>query len=135
MVSTGLAIHAIASRIFPNSSGSAGGQTKPRATSCAITSSGFAGRNWTRIMPRKRLRRCVKWACCEKRPEPVMEASPYLSVVIPAYNEQERLKRFVPGIVRYLQSRGQSFEIIVVNDGSRDATARVARAFSHYASL
>lgn len=56
-----------------------------------------------------------------------MEARPYLSVVIPAYNEQERLKRFVPGIVKFLQSKNQPFEIIVVNDGSRDDTAAVTR--------
>jgi dolichyl-phosphate beta-glucosyltransferase len=56
-----------------------------------------------------------------------MEACPYLSVVIPAYNEQERLKRFVPGIVEFLRSKGQPFEIVVVNDGSKDDTAEVAR--------
>ena len=50
---------------------------------------------------------------------------PYLSVVIPAYNEEERLKRFVPGIVEFLQSKRQPFEIIVVNDGSKDSTAQV----------
>ncbi len=60
-----------------------------------------------------------------------MEARPYLSVVIPAYNEEERLKRFVPGIVQYLQGKGQPFEIIVVNDGSRDNTAQVTRELSN----
>ena len=59
-----------------------------------------------------------------------MEERPYLSVVIPAYNEQERLKRFVPGIVEFLRSKGQPFEIVVVNDGSRDDTASVARELS-----
>jgi dolichyl-phosphate beta-glucosyltransferase len=59
-----------------------------------------------------------------------MQARPYLSVVIPAYNEQERLKRFVPGIVTFLQSKGWSFEIIVVNDGSQDGTASVVRELS-----
>ena len=59
-----------------------------------------------------------------------MEARPYLSVIIPAYNEQERLKRFVPGIVKFLQSKGQPFEIIVVNDGSKDDTAKVTRELS-----
>jgi len=60
-----------------------------------------------------------------------METRLYLSVVIPAYNEQERLKRFVPGIVKFLQAKGQPFEIIVVNDGSRDDTAQVARELSN----
>ena len=59
-----------------------------------------------------------------------MEARPYLSVVIPAYNEQERLRRFVPGIVEFLQAKGKAFEIVVVNDGSKDDTAQVARELS-----
>lgn len=50
---------------------------------------------------------------------------PYLSLVIPAYNEEERLKRFIPGIVEYLRGKGWTFEIIVANDGSQDGTARV----------
>jgi dolichyl-phosphate beta-glucosyltransferase len=54
-------------------------------------------------------------------------SSLHLSVVIPAYNEQERLKRFVPGIVEYLREKNLKFEIIVVNDGSRDHTASTAR--------
>jgi dolichyl-phosphate beta-glucosyltransferase len=56
-----------------------------------------------------------------------MESRPYLSVVIPAYNEEQRLKRHVPGIVEFLQSKGRPFEIVVVNDGSRDGTAEAAR--------
>ena len=56
-----------------------------------------------------------------------MEPSLYLSVVIPAYNEEERLKRFVPGIVEFLQSKQRPFEIIVVNDGSKDSTENVTR--------
>jgi dolichyl-phosphate beta-glucosyltransferase len=59
-----------------------------------------------------------------------MEARPHLSVVIPAYNERERLTRFGPGIVEFLQSKGKVFEIIVVNDGSTDDTAAVARTLS-----
>jgi dolichyl-phosphate beta-glucosyltransferase len=50
----------------------------------------------------------------------------YLSVVIPAYNEQERLKRAVPEIVDYLRGKKLTFEIVVVNDGSSDNTAGTA---------
>ena len=57
-----------------------------------------------------------------------MEACPYLSVVIPAYNEQERLKKHVPHIVSHLAAK--SFEIIVVNDGSKDDTAEAVRELS-----
>jgi dolichyl-phosphate beta-glucosyltransferase len=49
----------------------------------------------------------------------------YISIVIPAYNEEDRLKRFLPGIVEYLRARDLKFEIVVVNDGSKDGTARV----------
>jgi dolichyl-phosphate beta-glucosyltransferase len=51
-----------------------------------------------------------------------------LSVVIPAYNEEDRLRRHVPGIMDYLQSQNWKFEIIVVDDGSKDGTAAVARS-------
>jgi dolichyl-phosphate beta-glucosyltransferase len=49
----------------------------------------------------------------------------YLSVVLPSYNEQERLKRHIPAIRAHLA--GKPYEIIVVNDGSQDGTAQVAR--------
>lgn len=55
------------------------------------------------------------------------EPAPYLSVVIPAYNEEERLRRFVPGIVASLEAGYSAFEIIVVSDGSADGTARTTR--------
>ncbi len=50
-----------------------------------------------------------------------------LSVVIPCYREAERLRKFIPGIVAYLQAKKVGFEIIVVDDGSPDDTAAVAR--------
>ena len=50
-----------------------------------------------------------------------------LSVVIPAYNEEARLKKHIPTIQVHLA--GKNFEIIVVNDGSRDGTATVAKSF------
>lgn len=50
---------------------------------------------------------------------------PNLSVVIPAYNEQKRLKTAIPSIASHLRKRGRPFEIIIVNDGSKDDTACV----------
>ena len=50
-----------------------------------------------------------------------------LSVVIPSYNEEARLQKHIPAIQAHLA--GRTFEIIVVNDGSRDGTAAVARSF------
>ena len=56
------------------------------------------------------------------------EDSIVLSVVLPAYNEQDRLLPYLTSITRYLSKRNDPYEIVVVDDGSRDATAqRVAR--------
>ncbi len=51
-----------------------------------------------------------------------------LSVVIPAYNEENRIGRTLERVLAYLAGRGAPFEVIVVDDGSDDATASVARA-------
>lgn len=56
---------------------------------------------------------------------------PYLSIVVPAYNEEERLGRSLPLIDAYLRERAFDAEILVVDDGSRDATAKVAESFLH----
>ena len=56
-----------------------------------------------------------------------MSGELYLSVVIPAYNEEERLRKFLPGIVEFLRGKNRPFEIIVANDGSKDSTASVTR--------
>ncbi len=50
-----------------------------------------------------------------------------LSVVVPAYNEQANVGAAVEGVSRVMQSLGLEYEIIVVNDGSRDGTGEVAR--------
>jgi dolichyl-phosphate beta-glucosyltransferase len=52
-----------------------------------------------------------------------------LSVVIPAWNEEARLPATLRRIVDYLAPRGQAFEVLVVDDGSTDGTARVALSF------
>jgi len=54
-----------------------------------------------------------------------MQAS--LSVVIPAYNEEANLRRCVDDIVTYLRKQEWDWEIIVVNDGSRDRTGEIAK--------
>jgi len=50
-----------------------------------------------------------------------------LSVVVPAYNEERRLGRTLAEIVGYLRSRRVAFELIVVDDGSRDGTSALTR--------
>lgn len=52
--------------------------------------------------------------------------APALSVVVPTLNEEGCIDEFLERVSRFLQSRASSWEIIVVDDGSDDATvARV----------
>ncbi len=51
---------------------------------------------------------------------------PFLSVVIPAYNEAERLPRTLDRVLGYLAGRGFTWEVTVVDDGSTDGTGTVA---------
>lgn len=51
---------------------------------------------------------------------------PHLSFIIPAYNEASRLQPSLAKAQEYFAAQSYSTEIIVVNDGSKDDTARVA---------
>lgn len=50
--------------------------------------------------------------------------SPELSVIIPAYNEETLIESTLEGLKTYLSKRPEQYEIIVVDDGSQDGTAR-----------
>lgn len=56
-----------------------------------------------------------------------MKSNVYLSVIIPAYNEEKRIADTLMDISRYLMKQGYASEIIVVNDGSKDKTAEAAK--------
>ena len=49
----------------------------------------------------------------------------YFSIIIPAYNEAERISKTLLAMDAYLDKVNYPYEIIVVNDGSRDNTAEV----------
>lgn len=51
---------------------------------------------------------------------------PELSIVVPAYEEEERLGDSIRKILTYVGDSGISAELIIVDDGSRDRTAEVA---------
>lgn len=54
-----------------------------------------------------------------------------LSVIIPAYNEAERIGATLRSIGEYLSRQEYEYEILVVNDGSSDNTASVVRSFKN----
>ena len=51
---------------------------------------------------------------------------PELSIVVPLYNEEESLRPLYGAITHAVAPLGISFEIVFVDDGSRDATVRIA---------
>lgn len=53
-----------------------------------------------------------------------------VAVVLPAYNEQENLPNVVGTIVGYLDQNVADYHIIIVNDGSKDQTGKVAQSLS-----
>ncbi len=69
-------------------------------------------------------------------PRPHVRAVPsrvvkcYLSILIPAYNEEKRLPDTLEAVADYLKKRDFSHELLVVDDGSRDQTRDVVREFA-----
>lgn len=55
---------------------------------------------------------------------------PFLSLIVPAHNEQDRLPISLPQIHDFLARQPYASEIVVVDSGSTDATAAVARDFA-----
>ncbi|MBP6179686.1 MAG: glycosyltransferase family 2 protein [Anaerolineales bacterium] len=61
---------------------------------------------------------------------------PFLSIVIPAHNEESRLPRTLGQIFAYLEKQTYSSEVIIVENGSTDRTLEIARGFTaQYPSL
>jgi glycosyltransferase involved in cell wall biosynthesis len=55
---------------------------------------------------------------------------PSYSIVIPTYNERARILGALRSVVGCVRERGWRAEVIVVNDGSRDNTAELVKAFA-----
>jgi len=60
----------------------------------------------------------------------------YLSIVIPAYNEEENISSTLQDIAQYLKTKNYLYEVIVADDGSNDKTAELAafegKVFPHF---
>lgn len=55
----------------------------------------------------------------------------YLSVVIPAYNEAKKITPTIRSIFDYLKNQSYEYEVLVINDGSRDNTVEVVAGFTN----
>lgn len=56
-------------------------------------------------------------------------SKPFLSIVIPAHNEETRLPPSLDKIQQFLQQQRYAAEVVVVENGSHDRTLEVARAY------
>ena len=53
-----------------------------------------------------------------------------LSVVVPLFNEEESLPKLIDQLLAALRPTGEIFELVLVNDGSTDGTAKVLEQLS-----
>jgi glycosyltransferase involved in cell wall biosynthesis len=51
---------------------------------------------------------------------------PHLSIIVPFYNEEQNIRRMHAAIVEAIAPLGVPFEMVLVNDGSRDRTLEIA---------
>jgi len=63
---------------------------------------------------------------------PSIDSSPtvQLSVIIPAYNEEKRLPNMLEDCIHFLDGRKATYELIIVDDGSKDKTSEIGKKTS-----
>ncbi len=64
-------------------------------------------------------------------PNPLNNPAPRLSVIVPAFNEEENIVPLAEEIIGALDALPGGFELILVDDASTDATRRIIREFAH----
>src|SRR5690606_16519353 len=66
----------------------------------------------------------------------VDEETPYVTIVLPCYNEQDHVIDEVDRITKAMDSSGYTYELVAVDDCSTDGTlARLQEAAPHYPHL
>ncbi len=55
--------------------------------------------------------------------------NPFLSVIIPAFNEEKRIPTMLSELLKKLKAVDFSYEVIIVNDGSTDRTENIIKMF------
>ena len=58
-----------------------------------------------------------------------MTDSPFLTIVIPAYNEEKRMSSTLETVTAYLAKQEYTSEIVIVDDGSTDHTCSIVESF------
>lgn len=56
--------------------------------------------------------------------------SPEISLIIPAYNEEKRIRPSLEEVARFASEYPREIEVLIVDDGSRDDTASLVRDFN-----
>lgn len=62
-----------------------------------------------------------------------MTATPYITIVVPVFNEQGNLEKLFARLYPVMQKTGRPFEIIFTDDGSRDRSLEILRGFAQRA--
>jgi len=57
-------------------------------------------------------------------------SNPYLSIIIPAYNEEHRLPKTLEQVLSFIQVQDYPVEVIIVENGSQDRTFQIAHSFA-----
>src|SRR5688572_29716795 len=57
-----------------------------------------------------------------QRQQAIQDKSVFISCVVPVYNEEPVISDFIASLQQYLRTIANRFEIIIVDDGSRDQT-------------
>ncbi len=57
--------------------------------------------------------------------------NPYISVVIPVYNEEKNLEELYRRLTQTLDTLGKPYEIILTNDGSKDQSSKLLQILHH----
>jgi glycosyltransferase involved in cell wall biosynthesis len=59
------------------------------------------------------------------------EDKPFISIILPCYNEEAILENNLNSVIRYLEGKSEKYkwEIVLINDGSKDKTGEIADKF------
>lgn len=57
-------------------------------------------------------------------------SNPYLSIIIPAYNEEHRLPKTLEQVLSFIRVQDYPVEVIIVENGSQDRTFQIAQSFA-----